>query len=137
MLRRMKMDEDSTSDSSSFLSSEASSTAPVSEFEKLDLDSVPSMSSVMRSSEDGSSSQPNSRPSSPSRSSHSIFHRRKSSHGSADRKSQEKEDHLCRWLQAGNVIYKSVGLGLMDLTVGMKTIEFAKQKGVGTHVDGF
>lgn len=44
---------------------------------------------------------------------------------------------MCRWLQAGNVVYKSVGLGLMDLTVGMKVIEFAKQKGIGTHVEGF
>ncbi|KAJ4422270.1 hypothetical protein N0V82_003131 [Gnomoniopsis sp. IMI 355080] len=137
MLRKMKMDEESSSDSSSFLSSEASSSTPVSEFEKLDLSSGPSMSSVFRPSEDGGTSQPSSRPSSPARSSSSIFHRRKSSHGSGDRKKQEKEDHLCRWLQAGNVIYKSVGLGLMDLTVGIKTIEFARQKGVGTHVDGF
>lgn len=136
------MDEESSSDSSSFLSSEASSSTPVSEFEKLDLSSGPSMSSVFRPSEDGSNSQPNSRPSSPSRSGGgggggSLFHRRRSSHGSGARKKQEKEDHLCRWLQAGNVIYKSVGLGLMDLTVGIKVIEFAKQKGVGTHVDGF
>lgn len=137
MLRKMKMDEESSSDSSSFLSSEASSTTPVSEFEKLELSTGPSMSSVFRPSDDGSSSRPSSRPSSPSRSGGSIFHRRKSSHGSGDRKKQEKEDHLCRWLQAGNVIYKSVGLGLMDLTVGIKVIEFAKQKGVGTHVAGF
>lgn len=137
MLRKMKMDEESSSDSSSFLSSEASSSTPVSEFEKLDLTSGSSMSSVFRPSEDGSTSQPNSRPSSPSRRGSSVFHRRNSSHGSGDRKKQEKEDHLCRWLQAGNVIYKSVGLGLMDLTVGIKVIEFAKQKGVGTHVDGF
>lgn len=131
------MDEESSSDSSSLLSSEASSSTPVSELEKLDLTSRPSISSVYRPSEDGSSSQPSSRPSSPSRSGGSIFHRRKSSNASGERKKQEKEDHLCRWLQAGNVIYKSVGLGLMDLTVGIKIIEFAKQKGVGTHVDGF
>lgn len=138
MLRRMKMDEESSSDSGSFLSSDASSSTPVSELEKLDLSSGPSMSSVFRTSEDGGSgSQPSSRPSSPSRSGGSLFHRRRSSHGSGGRKKQEKEDHLCRWLQAGNVIYKSVGLGLMDLTVGIKVIEFAKQKRVGTHVDGF
>lgn len=137
MLRRMKMDDESSSDASSFLSSEGSSSTPVSEFEKLDLSSGPSISSVFRPSEDGNSSQPSSRPSSPSRSGSSFFHRHKSSHGSSDRKRQEKEDHLCRWLQAGNVIYKSVGLGLMDLTVGIKVIEFAKQKAIGTHVEGF
>lgn len=143
MLHRIKMDEESSSDASSFLSSEGSS-APASEFEKLDLSSSPSMSTVFRSSEDrGSGSRPSSRPSSPSRSGSmtgSIFHRRKSSHGgsgSGRERKKEKEDHMCRWLQAGNVIYKSVGLGLMDLTVGMKVIEFAKQKGVGTHVDSF
>ncbi|CAN8098440.1 unnamed protein product [Discula destructiva] len=135
MLRRMKMDEESSSDSGSLLSSEASTT-PVSEFEKLDISSGPSISSAFRPAENGGSSQPSSRPSSPSR---SLFHRRRKSSqgGSRERKKQEKEDHMCRWLQAGNVIYKSVGLGLMDLTVGMKVIEFAKQKGVGTHVEGF
>lgn len=133
MLRRMQMDEESASDSSSFLSTtDASSSTPISELDKLELTSGPSISAALRLSEDGSSS----RPSSPSR---SLFHsRRKSSQGSTrDRKKQEKEDHLCRWLQGGNVIYKSVGLGLMDLTVGLKVIEFAKQKGVGTHVEGF
>lgn len=133
MLRRMKMDEESASDSSSYLSTDSAST-PTSEFDKLDLNSGPSLSSAFRSSIDGGS-RPNSRPSSPSR---SIFHRSKSSQsGNSDRKKQEKENHMCRWLQAGNVIYKSVGLGLMDLTVGLKIIEFAKQKGVGTHVEGF
>ncbi|KAH6617855.1 hypothetical protein B0J18DRAFT_492820 [Chaetomium sp. MPI-SDFR-AT-0129] len=47
-------------------------------------------------------------------------------------------DHgLAQRLQKGNVIYKSVGLGLMDLSVGLHIVEFAKQKGVGTHVQGF
>lgn len=135
MLRRLKMDEESASDSSSYISSD-SANAPASEFDKLDLSSGPSISSAFRSSEDGSSSRSNSRTSSPSR---SLFRRRKSSTSasSGERKKKDKEDHLCRWLQAGNVIYKSVGLGLMDLTVGMKVIEFAKQKGVGTHVEGF
>jgi ornithine cyclodeaminase/alanine dehydrogenase-like protein (mu-crystallin family) len=44
---------------------------------------------------------------------------------------------MAQWLQAGNVIYKSVGLGLMDLTVGLKVVEFARAKGAGTHVEGF
>ncbi|KAK0628993.1 hypothetical protein B0T17DRAFT_524319 [Bombardia bombarda] len=46
-------------------------------------------------------------------------------------------DHMARWLQAGNVIYKSVGLGIMDLTVGLAVIAHAKEKGVGSHVEGF
>ncbi|KAK1774480.1 hypothetical protein QBC45DRAFT_385353 [Copromyces sp. CBS 386.78] len=45
------------------------------------------------------------------------------------KKKKEKEDELARWLQKGNVIYKSVGLGLMDLTVGMQLVDFAQQKG--------
>lgn len=53
------------------------------------------------------------------------------------KKKQETEDELARWLQKGNVIYKSVGLGLMDLTVGMQLVDFAEQKGVGTHIPAF
>ncbi len=48
----------------------------------------------------------------------------------------QRED-LAQWLETGNVLYKSVGLGLMDLSVGMHLIEFAKEKGVGTFVQGF
>jgi ornithine cyclodeaminase/alanine dehydrogenase-like protein (mu-crystallin family) len=48
-----------------------------------------------------------------------------------------KKQKLEKWLQTGNVIYKSVGLGLMDLSVGMYVIEFAKGKEVGTQVEGF
>lgn len=156
MLQRIKMDEESSSDTNSFVSSEDSSSIPphtpeLDKLDKLDLSSGPSMSTIFRESEDGGSrpgSRPNSRPASPVRNgslTSSIFrHGRKSSQGggsssisSSDRKKKEREDHMCRWLQAGNVIYKSVGLGLMDLTVGMRVVVFAKQKGVGTHVEGF
>jgi len=44
---------------------------------------------------------------------------------------------MAHWLQQGNVIYKGVGLGLMDLSVGLHLIQFAKEKGVGSHIDGF
>ncbi|KAK3994570.1 hypothetical protein QBC44DRAFT_322298 [Cladorrhinum sp. PSN332] len=47
------------------------------------------------------------------------------------------DKHLAKWLQSGNVIYKSVGLGLMDLTVGMHVVKLAKKKGVGSHIEGF
>ena len=46
-------------------------------------------------------------------------------------------ESLAPWLETGNVLYKSVGLGLMDLSVGMHLVEFAKEKGVGTFVQGF
>lgn len=142
MLHRIKMDEESSSDDTgSLISSSGASTAPSSDLEKLDLSSGPSMSSVYSSntsiSNSGDSdSRPPSRPG-------SLFHRRKTSQSSSSdisgggKKKKEREDHMCRWLQGGNVIYKSVGLGLMDLTVGMKVIEFARDKGVGTHVAGF
>lgn len=142
MLHRIKMDEESSSDDTgSLVSSSGASTAPSSELDKLDLGSGPSMSSVYNSSattlaDDADSSRPPSRPG-------SLFHRRKgssSTNNSSDagsKKKKEREDHMCRWLQGGNVIYKSVGLGLMDLTVGMKVIEFARDKGVGAHVPGF
>lgn len=143
MLHRIKMDEESSSDDTgSLISSSGASTAPSSEFDRLDLSSGPSMSSVYNSSattladDAADSSRPPSRPG-------SLFHRRKgssSTNNSSDtgaKKKKEREDHMCRWLQGGNVIYKTVGLGLMDLTVGMKVIEFARDKGVGAHVPGF
>ncbi|KAI2628256.1 UbiD family decarboxylase [Xylaria nigripes] len=63
-----------------------------------------------------------------------AFWRRKpstSQHSSADEKN---DDHLSRWLTSGNVIFKSVGLGLMDLVVGFEIIKLANAKGVGIHV---
>lgn len=142
MLHRIKMDEESSSDDTgSLISSSGASTAPSSDLEKLSLGSGPSMSSVYSSTtapDETDSSRPPSRPG-------SLFHRRKGSSSTnnssgtdgGSKKKKEREDHMCRWLQAGNVIYKSVGLGLMDLTVGMKVVEFARDKGVGAHVAGF
>jgi ornithine cyclodeaminase/alanine dehydrogenase-like protein (mu-crystallin family) len=49
----------------------------------------------------------------------------------------EGEKGLKDWLIKGNVIYKSVGLGLMDLTVGADLIRLAREKGIGVHVDDF
>lgn len=63
--------------------------------------------------------------------------RRSSSQGSVDRVKQTRDDHLARWLASGNVIYKSVGLGLMDLVVGMDIINIAKEKGLGSHIENF
>ncbi|KAI9806774.1 MAG: hypothetical protein M1825_006231 [Sarcosagium campestre] len=41
------------------------------------------------------------------------------------------------WLAKGNVIYKSVGLGLMDLTVGLDLVRLANDRGVGTMIPDF
>ncbi|KAI6353482.1 hypothetical protein MCOR25_008968 [Pyricularia grisea] len=80
-------------------------------------------------------------PSEKSRSGYRGFfsHKRTSSHSSArsETKTKTKDDHLALWLQRGNVIYKSVGMGLMDLAVGMHLVEFAREKKVGSHVEDF
>ncbi|QSZ34689.1 hypothetical protein DSL72_007544 [Monilinia vaccinii-corymbosi] len=49
----------------------------------------------------------------------------------------EKEDGMTRWLRNGNVIYKSVGMGLMDLVVGAELVRLARERGVGVCVEGF
>ena len=47
------------------------------------------------------------------------------------------EKGLLEWLTKGNVIYKSVGLGLMDLTVGGDIIRLAREKDIGTTISDF
>lgn len=47
------------------------------------------------------------------------------------------EPGLVRWLQSGNVVYKSVGLGLMDLAVGEELVALARERGIGTLVEDF
>ena len=41
------------------------------------------------------------------------------------------------WLARGNVIYKSVGIGLMDVVVGMEVVRLAEERGIGTHIKDF
>ncbi|KAK4164540.1 hypothetical protein QBC43DRAFT_344407 [Cladorrhinum sp. PSN259] len=68
-----------------------------------------------------------------------------SSNNESDQEEQERKEeqkkrgdkHLTKWLRKGNVIYKSVGLGLMDLTVGMHVVKLAKERGIGSHIEGF
>lgn len=67
----------------------------------------------------------------------------------AEQRMREKGEHmeegcnfqdnsgLKEWLTKGNVIYKSVGLGLMDITVGNALIEKARERGIGTTIDHF
>jgi ornithine cyclodeaminase/alanine dehydrogenase-like protein (mu-crystallin family) len=53
------------------------------------------------------------------------------------KKMSREEEELSRWLHKGNVIYKSVGLGLMDLVVGSEVVRLAREKGVGTTLEDF
>ncbi|KAI1801482.1 NAD(P)-binding protein [Daldinia bambusicola] len=83
---------------------------------------------------------------SPTRNSSSLslpfHHQRRSSQGPGEeqRHKHHKSGHdhqLARWLSVGNVIYKSVGLGLMDLVVGFEVVRLAKERGLGSHIEGF
>jgi ornithine cyclodeaminase/alanine dehydrogenase-like protein (mu-crystallin family) len=66
------------------------------------------------------------------------FHKRAGSISSIAKKKQtEAEDQMSRWLSGGNVIYKSVGLGLMDLVMGSEMVKLAKEKRIGTTVENF
>ncbi|KAJ9614535.1 hypothetical protein H2200_002672 [Cladophialophora chaetospira] len=47
------------------------------------------------------------------------------------------EKGLLEWLTRGNVIYKSVGMGLMDLVVAGDLIKIAKQNDVGVTIEDF
>ncbi|KAL8757716.1 MAG: hypothetical protein Q9184_004134 [Pyrenodesmia sp. 2 TL-2023] len=49
----------------------------------------------------------------------------------------EGEVGLKRWLMGGNVVYKSVGLGLMDICVGEDLVMLARERGYGNTVEGF
>jgi len=53
------------------------------------------------------------------------------------KKEGENDGGLMDWLQRGNVIYKSVGLGLMDVQVGMDVVRLADERGVGTSIENF
>ncbi|KAF1998303.1 NAD(P)-binding protein [Amniculicola lignicola CBS 123094] len=50
---------------------------------------------------------------------------------------KEADEGLMEWLQKGNVIYKSVGLGLMDVVVGTELVRLADERGVGTRIENF
>jgi|TARA_R110002003_G_scaffold70_42_gene6663 ornithine cyclodeaminase/alanine dehydrogenase-like protein (mu-crystallin family) len=66
---------------------------------------------------------------------------KKKRRGSSKHVDDEGEDKthksLIDWLQRGNVIYKSVGLGLMDVVVGMDLVRMADEKGIGTKIENF
>lgn len=37
----------------------------------------------------------------------------------------------------GNVVFKCVGMGIMDLVIAQKVLDVAMEKGLGMQVDGF
>ncbi|KAJ5036537.1 hypothetical protein NUH16_004412 [Penicillium rubens] len=49
----------------------------------------------------------------------------------------DEEKSLREWAQRGNVIYKSVGLGLMDLVTGGDLVRLARERKLGTTVEDF
>lgn len=53
------------------------------------------------------------------------------------RKAKDRDDVMATWLRSGNVVYKSVGLGLMDLVVGAELVELAREKEIGTTIHNF
>jgi len=48
-----------------------------------------------------------------------------------------KDDGVQKWLEEGFVVYKSVGVGIMDIAIGKALMELAAEKGVGVHLDSF
>jgi len=48
-----------------------------------------------------------------------------------------KDDDVQKWLEEGFVVYKSVGMGIMDIAIGKALMELAAQKGVGVHLGSF
>ncbi|KAJ5586850.1 uncharacterized protein N7459_002615 [Penicillium hispanicum] len=49
----------------------------------------------------------------------------------------DEEKSLREWVERGNVIYKSVGLGLMDLVTGGDLVRLARERSLGTVVEDF
>ncbi|KAH8730864.1 hypothetical protein GQ44DRAFT_823016 [Phaeosphaeriaceae sp. PMI808] len=63
--------------------------------------------------------------------------KRRGSKGKDGEGEDKAEKSLIEWLQRGNVIYKSVGLGLMDVVVGMDLVRLADERGIGTKIANF
>lgn len=64
-----------------------------------------------------------------------LFHRHEHRDNHKDELIQDGGLH--DWLARGNVIYKSVGIGLMDVVVGMEVVKLAEERGIGTHIQDF
>ena len=44
---------------------------------------------------------------------------------------------LKEWLTRGNVIFKCVGIGLMDVVIGGELVRMARERGIGTTIENF
>lgn len=58
-------------------------------------------------------------------------------HATQQQDAPEEQKSLREWVERGNVIYKSVGLGLMDLVTGGDLIRLARERKLGTIVEDF
>ncbi|KAI9884669.1 MAG: 60S ribosomal protein L8B [Watsoniomyces obsoletus] len=57
--------------------------------------------------------------------------------GIEEEEKDEQIQGLMAWLTKGNVIYKSVGLGLMDVVVGGDLVTLAEERRIGTRIEDF
>jgi ornithine cyclodeaminase/alanine dehydrogenase-like protein (mu-crystallin family) len=55
----------------------------------------------------------------------------------ATQEAADDQKSLRDWVERGNVIYKSVGLGLMDLVTGGDLVRLARERKLGTTVEDF
>ncbi|KAJ5231758.1 uncharacterized protein N7469_006346 [Penicillium citrinum] len=55
----------------------------------------------------------------------------------ATQEAADEQKSLREWVERGNVIYKSVGLGLMDLVTGGDLVRLARERKLGTTVEDF
>lgn len=55
----------------------------------------------------------------------------------ATQEAADEQKSLREWVERGNVIYKSVGLGLMDLVTGGDLVQLARARKLGTTVEDF
>ena len=62
---------------------------------------------------------------------------REASRQDPSEKAADDTKSLREWLERGNVIYKSVGLGLMDLVTGGDLLRLARERNLGTTVEEF
>ncbi|VUC36300.1 unnamed protein product [Clonostachys rosea] len=54
-----------------------------------------------------------------------------------DQKNKGSSSELDRWLESGFVIYKSVGIGIMDIAIGKALMDLAKAKNIGFYAPSF
>lgn len=65
-------------------------------------------------------------------------HKKSSSRNSSrEREISDRNKGLTDWMERGNVVYKSVGMGLMDVVVGLELVRLAEERGVGTSIHDF